>query len=360
MGGVELRNLSKTFPPNIHAVENVNLSIKEGEFVTLLGPSGCGKTTTLRLIAGFEEPASGQILIDDQDVTTLPPYRRDTGMVFQSLALFPHMDVFDNIAYGMRIRKLSKAEIQDNVAELLKLVRLPGMESREVQQLSGGQRQRVAFARALAMNPSVFLLDEPFAALDKNLREEMQVELRRLQKRIQITTVFVTHNQREAMSMSDRIVVMDKGRIEQVGSPLDIYLNPTSPFVANFIGTTNLIPATVQTVGQEAIQLMTPDGPVSATETDLDVTEGRDCLISIRPESVRLTTETDRPEENSFLGKVDFKRHVGELIEYYIHTRAGQEIIASYQTGRPEFFEGDTVRVILDREGYRLLNKDHS
>ena len=359
MGHVELRNLSKTFSPNIRAVENVDLAIEEGEFVTLLGPSGCGKTTTLRLIAGFEEPASGQILINGQDVTALPPYQRDTGMVFQSLALFPHMDVFHNIAYGMRVRKLSKTEIHKNVVELLQLVKLSGMEGRRIEQLSGGQRQRVAFARALAMNPSVFLLDEPFAALDKNLREEMQVELRRLQKRIQITTIFVTHNQREAMSMSDRIVVMNQGRIEQVGSPREIYLNPASPFVANFIGTTNLIPATVQTVGQEAIQLMTPDGPVSAKTTDLDVTEGKECIISIRPESVRLTVEIDKAEENSFLGKVGFKRHVGELIEYYINTRAGQEIIASYQTGSPEFFEGDTVRMILDREAYRLLDKDY-
>ena len=359
MGRVELRNLSKTFAPNIRAVENVDLAIEEGEFVTLLGPSGCGKTTTLRLVAGFEEPTSGQILIDGQDVTALPPYRRNAGMVFQSLALFPHMDVFDNIAYGMRIRKLSRTEIHEKVAELLGLVKLSGMERRKIQQLSGGQQQRVAFARALAMNPSVFLLDEPFAALDKNLREEMQVELRKMQKRIQITTIFVTHNQREAMSMSDRIVVMNQGRIDQVGGPREIYLNPASPFVANFIGTTNLIPATVQRVDQEIVHLMTPDGPISVTGTDFDVTEGKECLISIRPESVRLSVEIDESGENSFLGKVDFKRHVGELIEYYINTRAGQEIITSYQTGRPEFFEGDTVRVILDREAFRLLEKDN-
>jgi ABC-type Fe3+/spermidine/putrescine transport system ATPase subunit len=279
-------------------------------------------------------------------------------MVFQSLALFPHMDVFGNIAYGMRIRKLSGADIGEKVMELLNLVKLPGMERRKIQQLSGGQQQRVAFARALAMNPSVFLLDEPFAALDKNLREEMQVELRRLQKRIQITTIFVTHNQREAMSMSDRIVVMNQGRIDQMGSPREIYLNPASPFVANFIGTTNLIPATVQRVDHEAVHLMTPDGRISLTETALEVADGKECLISIRPESVRLSVETDKSVENSFLGTVDFKRHVGELIEYYIRTRAGQEIIASYQTGRSEFFEGDTVRVVLDRQAFRLLEKD--
>jgi len=360
MGRVELRDLSKSFPPNVRAVDHVNLSIEEGEFVTLLGPSGCGKTTTLRLIAGFEEPSSGQILIDGQDVTASPPYQRDTGMVFQSLALFPHMDVFDNIAYGMRIRKVQKDEIARKVTDLLKLVRLPGLEGRRIEQLSGGQRQRVAFARALAMNPSVFLLDEPFAALDKNLREEMQVELRRLQKRIEITTIFVTHNQREAMSMSDRIVVMDQGRIEQVGSPREIYLDPASTFVADFIGTTNLIPATIQDVEGEVVRLMTPDGPVSSPSGGFRSAQGRECVISVRPESVRLSTETDQAEEGSFRGTIDFKRHVGELIEYYIRTEADQEIIASYQTGSSEFFEGDTVRVIFDQEALRLLEKGDS
>lgn len=360
MGRVEVRDLSKSFPPNVRAVDHVNLSIEEGEFVTLLGPSGCGKTTTLRLIAGFEEPSSGQILIDGLDVTTTPPYQRDTGMVFQSLALFPHMDVFDNIAYGMRIRKIQKDEIARKVADLLKLVRLPGMERRRIEQLSGGQRQRVAFARALAMNPSVFLLDEPFAALDKNLREEMQVELRRLQKRIEITTIFVTHNQREAMSMSDRIVVMDQGRIEQVGSPREIYLNPASAFVADFIGTTNLIPATIQAVEGEVVRLLTPDGSVSSPIGDFRAAQGKECIMSIRPESVRLSPEIDQAEENTFLGKIDFKRHVGELIEYYIRTEADQEIIASYQTGSSEFFEGDLVRVIFDQEALRLLEKDDS
>ncbi len=359
MGRVELRKVSKTFPPSIRAVDDVDLVIEEGEFVTLLGPSGCGKTTTLRIIAGFDEPEKGLILINDQDVTTLPPYYRDCGMVFQSLALFPHMDVFGNIAYSMRIRKLPKTEMQDKVIELLQLVKLSGMEKRRIEQLSGGQRQRVAFARALAMNPSVFLLDEPFAALDKNLREEMQIELRRLQKRIQITTVFVTHDQREAMSMSDRIVVMNQGRIEQVGSPRAIYLNPASAFVANFIGTTNLISATVKAVDHKTIHLMTPDGSILAAKEELDVTKGKEYLISLRPESVRLSAEIDKNLENSFLGEVGFKRHVGELIEYYVNTQSGQEIIASYQTGRPEFSEGDTVRVLVDPKACKILESDH-
>lgn len=357
MGSVELKEVSKTFPPDIRAVAGIDLLVHEGEFVTLLGPSGCGKTTTLRLIAGFEEPAGGRILIDNKDVTTLPAFRRDTGMVFQSLALFPHMDVFGNISYGMRVRKFSKPEIRHKVSELLDLVKLPGIEKRRIDQLSGGQRQRVAFARALAMNPSVFLLDEPFAALDKNLREEMQIELRRLQKRIQITTVFVTHDQREAMSMSDRIVVMDQGRIEQMGSPREIYLKPSSAFVAHFIGTTNLITASVEEVGEEGIRLTTPDGPITVAGKDRTVPEQKECIISIRPESVRLSTEMDGIAENSFLGRIGFKRHVGELIEYYVNTGSGQEIIVSYQTGKPEFSEGETVKVILNAKACRLLDK---
>lgn len=357
MGSVELKAVSKVFAPDIRAVDNVDLLIEEGEFVTLLGPSGCGKTTTLRLVAGFEEPDSGAILIDGRDVTTLPPYERDAGMVFQSLALFPHMNVFDNIAYGMRVRKLPKEQIRSKVAELLQLVRLSNLEERKIEQLSGGQRQRVAFARALAMNPSVFLLDEPFAALDKNLREEMQIELRRLQKRIKITTVFVTHDQREAMSMSDRIVVMDAGRVAQVGSPRDIYLYPSSAFVANFIGTTNLLAATIQELSPEGIRVMTPDGPLWTPDTDRGADKVQECFVSIRPEAVRLSSEPDQAAGNSFPGDVGFKRHVGELIEYYINTRGGQEIIASYQTGAEEFFEGDRVTVTLKPEACLLLDR---
>jgi ABC-type Fe3+/spermidine/putrescine transport system ATPase subunit len=357
MGRVQLQDVCKTFPPDVRAVDHVDLAIEEGEFVTLLGPSGCGKTTTLRIIAGFEEPEHGVVRINDRDVTKLPPYRRDTGMVFQSLALFPHMDVFDNIAYGMRIRKLSRTQILDKVAELLELVKLSGMERRKIQQLSGGQRQRVAFARALAMNPSVFLLDEPFAALDKNLREEMQIELRRLQQRIQITTVFVTHDQREAMSMSDRIVVMDQGRIAQAGSPKEIYLKPASAFVAHFIGTTNLIPARVQAWDGPGLRLLTSDGPLILASAEFQPAPEAEVVLSIRPESVRITTDVDQPVENSFPGEIGFKRHVGELIEYYITTRGGQEIIASYQTGQAEYSQGDRVRVVVNSQQCRLLEK---
>jgi len=358
MGSVELLNLTKTFPPNIRAVENVKLSIEEGEFITLLGPSGCGKTTTLRLVAGLEEPSGGQVLIDGNDVTELPAYRRDIGMVFQSLALFPHMDVFGNIAYGMRIRNASKAEIHHKVEDLLQLVKLPGIERRKIVQLSGGQRQRVAFARALAMNPSVFLLDEPFAALDKNLREEMQIELRKLQRRIKITTIFVTHDQREAMSMSDRIVVMNQGRIEQIGPPQNIYLNPASTFVAHFIGTTNLVSGTVKEATGNEVTLMTGAGVFSTARGASAVGVGQECVVSIRPESVRLSRESNGAEKDGFAGTIALKRHVGELIEYYVNTRMGQEIIASYQTGRPEFSEGEKVRVTFDAQACRILDKD--
>lgn len=357
MGRVQLQEVCKTFPPDIRAVDHVDLTIEEGEFVTLLGPSGCGKTTTLRIIAGFEGPEHGIVRINEREVTTLPPYRRDTGMVFQSLALFPHMDVFDNIAYGMRVRKHSRTQILEKVAELLQLVRLTGMERRKIEQLSGGQRQRVAFARALAINPSVFLLDEPFAALDKNLREEMQIELRRLQQRIQITTVFVTHDQREAMSMSDRIVVMDQGRIAQVGSPKDIYLRPASAFVANFIGTTNLISAKVQALEGPTVRLMTADGPLVVAAAEFQPAPQTEVVLSVRPESVRITADVEQLIENSFLGEIGFKRHVGELIEYYITTRGGQEIIASYQTGQSEHSQGDRIRVVVNSNQCRLLEK---
>lgn len=358
MGRVELIGLSKVFPPGIRAVVDLTLTIEEGEFVTLLGPSGCGKTTTLRLIAGFEEPSSGRILINGRDVTHLPPHRRDTGMVFQSLALFPHMNVFENIAYSMRIRKQPREEIRRRVLELLRMVRLEGLEHRRIQQLSGGQQQRVAVARALAMNPSIFLLDEPFAALDKNLREEMQIELRRLQRRIGITTIFVTHNQREAMSMSDRIVVMNAGVIEQVGTPQEIYLNPASAFVARFIGTANLMEAVVESVDDLKLIVRTQDGPVEVRRHPGHPPARSPCYLLVRPEGVRLQRETTETGPNRLRGRIDFKRHVGELMEYYIKTSSGQEIISAYQTGSEEFFEGEEVLLIIDPLTPRVLHRE--
>ncbi len=244
LAAIELVGVEKEFTAGGHdvrAVEHVDLRIAEGEFFSLLGPSGCGKTTTLRMIAGFEEPTSGQILLHGRDMVGVPPFRRDVNMVFQQYALFPHMDVFENVAFGLRRKKVDKDEIRRRVAEALALVELEGREKRKPRQLSGGQQQRVALARALVNRPRALLLDEPLGALDLKLRQAMQLELKRIQREVGITFVYVTHDQEEALTMSDRLVVMNAGRIEQLGSPRELYEHPATRFVANFIGTSNIL-----------------------------------------------------------------------------------------------------------------------
>ena len=236
---IELKGISKTFEDNL-VLDNINLSIKENEFLTLLGPSGCGKTTTLRIIAGFEESDRGELLFNGTDISALPPYKRQVNTVFQKYALFPHMNIYDNIAFGLKIKKLSKSEIDKKVKDILKLISLEGFEKRNIESLSGGQQQRVAIARALVNEPKVLLLDEPLGALDLKLRKEMQLELKKIQKRLGITFIFVTHDQEEALTMSDKIVVMNKGKIQQMGTPEDIYNEPANAFVAGFIGESNI------------------------------------------------------------------------------------------------------------------------
>jgi ABC-type Fe3+/spermidine/putrescine transport system ATPase subunit len=257
---VTLRGLTKRFD-EVVAVDAVDLHVAAGEFVSLLGPSGCGKTTTLRLIAGFEQPDEGSVLIGGDDVSRLPPYRRDVNTVFQSYALFPHLKVLDNVAYGLKQRGLSKAQRHDRARAMLELVRLPEVEARKPKQLSGGQQQRVALARALVMEPKVLLLDEPLGALDLKVRRQLQIELKRIQETVGVTFVYVTHDQEEALAMSDRVAVMSAGLIEQVGTPREIYDSPSSPFVADFIGETNFImrDGTMIAVRPERVQLR-PDG----------------------------------------------------------------------------------------------------
>lgn len=237
---VDLKNISKEYN-GVKVLENINLYIKENEFLTLLGPSGCGKTTTLRIIGGFEKPMEGKVIFEGKDITNDPPYERQINTVFQRYALFPHLDVFDNIAFGLKIKKISKNEIETRVKNMLRLVNLEGFEKRSIDSLSGGQQQRVAIARALVNEPRVLLLDEPLGALDLKLRKDMQIELKNMQKRIGITFIYVTHDQEEALTMSDTIVVMDKGKIQQVGTPVDIYNEPKNSFVARFIGESNII-----------------------------------------------------------------------------------------------------------------------
>lgn len=241
---IEIKKISKTFEDNC-VLDNLSLNIKKNEFLTLLGPSGCGKTTTLKIIAGFEEADKGEILFNGSDISSLPPYKRQVNTVFQKYALFPHMNVYENVAFGLKIKKTSKDMIDTKVKEMLKLVSLEGFEKRKIDSLSGGQQQRVAIARALVNEPQVLLLDEPLGALDLKLRKEMQIELKRIQQRLGITFIFVTHDQEEALTMSDTIVVMNKGKIQQMGSPEDIYNEPSNAFVANFIGESNLLEGTM-------------------------------------------------------------------------------------------------------------------
>ena len=240
MHTIELVNITKEYN-GVTVLDNLNLYIKENEFLTLLGPSGCGKTTTLRIIGGFEEPTQGKVLFEGKDITNVPPYERQINTVFQKYALFPHLDVYDNIAFGLKIKKLPKDEIDKRVREMLRLVNLQGFERRSIDSLSGGQQQRIAIARALVNEPKVLLLDEPLGALDLKLRKDMQIELKNMQKRVGITFIYVTHDQEEALTMSDTIVVMDKGLIQQIGTPVDIYNEPKNAFVAKFIGESNII-----------------------------------------------------------------------------------------------------------------------
>nr|WP_291649963.1 spermidine/putrescine ABC transporter ATP-binding protein [Clostridium sp.] len=241
---IEIKGISKTFKDNC-VLDNLSLNIKKNEFLTLLGPSGCGKTTTLKIIAGFEDADKGEVLFNGTDISTLPPYKRQVNTVFQKYALFPHMNVYENVAFGLKIKKTPKNEIDSKVKEMLKLVSLEGFEKRSVDSLSGGQQQRVAIARALINEPEVLLLDEPLGALDLKLRKEMQIELKRIQQRLGITFIFVTHDQEEALTMSDTIIVMNKGKIQQMGSPEDIYNEPANAFVADFIGESNILDGTM-------------------------------------------------------------------------------------------------------------------
>lgn len=355
MARVELDGLTKRYG-DVMAVEDASLTIEDDEFVTFVGPSGCGKTTTLRLIAGFETPTSGAVRLDGEDISHLKPFQRNVGMVFQSFALFPHLSVFENIAYGLREdRDLSEAQIEAKVDELLELIQLPGIGDRDPTELSGGQQQRVALARALAIEPEVLLLDEPLASLDKKLREQMQVELRKLHDELEFTTIFVTHNQREAMSMSDRIVVMNGGTIRQVGTPKEVYRNPASTFVANFIGSSNLFDGTVS-ARENGEATITIGGDLELT-CKTSVPSDTQVNVSIRPEALRLGSESaDVP--NSFPCRVEMKRYLGTETEYRLR-RGELSIVAIVQSEQQhdEFNEGDEVTVEVPQSGIQVLTE---
>ncbi len=337
---VSLIDVEKSFGKN-RVVKKMNVEIKQGEFLTLLGPSGCGKTTTLRMIAGFEEASSGTIMVQGVSIEDKEPFERDVNTVFQNYALFPHMNVFDNIAYALKIKKKSKDEIARRVNEMLELVQLKGYEKRKPDELSGGQKQRVAIARALINNPKVLLLDEPLGALDLKLRKQMQVELKRLQKKLEITFVYVTHDQEEALTMSDRIAIMNEGVIEQLASPREIYERPQTKFVAGFIGESNIFDGKVIGVQDEILVVETTAGTIKVNGDGFEI--GERIHVSIRPEYIELSQE---PIEGFDLkGKIQDFIYMGTVIKTSIELMDKKEIKYSRFEKEDYFNEGDSINI---------------
>lgn len=327
---VELRNIVKRFEQNT-VVSNLNLDIQSGEFITLLGPSGCGKTTTLRMIAGFERLTSGEIILDGAHVENLPAYERNVNTVFQNYALFPHLNCFENVAFGLRVKKTSKAEIQKRVKQALTLVQLESFANRMPDQLSGGQKQRIAIARALVNNPKVLLLDEPLGALDQKLRKQMQVELKHLQKQLGVTFIFVTHDQEEALTMSDRIAVMNKGNLDQVGTPSEIYDHPSTTFVAEFIGETNLLAGKVLSANQGQLTLECDGLHITAHSESTNFSAGSEINLAIRPERVTLSKENVQDRIN-IAARLQERIYCGGMTKTIMVLPDGKEFIAQEKT----------------------------
>ena len=341
---VSLQNVEKWYGDN-HVVKNMNLEIMEGEFLTLLGPSGCGKTTTLRMIAGFEDATSGTIEVQGERVEEKEPYQRDVNTVFQNYSLFPHMTVYDNVAYGPTIRKMPKAEIKEKVTEMLALVQMSGYEKRKPEALSGGQKQRIAIARALINNPRVLLLDEPLGALDLKLRKQMQIELKRLQKKLGITFVYVTHDQEEAMTMSDRVAVMRDGVILQMGPPLEIYDHPNCRFVADFIGESNVLEGTVTAIDGNEMTVETADGVVTTQGEGFAV--GEKIFISIRPEYLSVSAEAK--EGFTLRGKIKDFIYMGTVIKTSLDLGSGKEVKFSRFEKDDAIAEGDELYLYWEK-----------
>ena len=321
---IEIAGVSKIYDGGVRAVDAVAMDIRQGEFFSLLGPSGCGKTTTLRMIAGFEIPSAGAIRVDGADITHVPAHKRDMGMVFQNYALFPHRTVAENVAFGLRMRGLDKASIAAKVTAALAMVELSGLEDRRPAQLSGGQQQRVALARAIVIAPRVLLCDEPLGALDKKLRQQMQFELKQLQKKLGLTLVFVTHDQEEALAMSDRIAVMNGGRVEQVGTPAEIYNQPTTRFVADFIGDTNIFRGerTTTSVGGPALDV--GKGLILALPPSIE-TQGTGVLsVALRPEKIRLSPAGDAAAARGVVENTNF---LGGAVLYRITLEGGHRVL---------------------------------
>jgi len=330
---LSVQELAKSFDGQ-DVLRSFNLDVAQGEFVTLLGPSGCGKTTLLRLIAGFDTPDSGIILLDGQDMSALPPEKRQVNTVFQSYALFPHMTVADNVAFGLRLKKIPETEVQHQVEDALAKVKMAGFANRFPGQLSGGQQQRVAMARAIINRPRVLLLDEPLSALDARLRRDMQIELKRLQRELGIAFILVTHDQEEALSMSDRVVVMQEGKIAQVGTPREVYEEPSNLYVARFIGDINLFPGKVQEISKEHLVTLSLLGQQFTTKTTNNLQPGQDIQLLLRPEDLRLTSDIS-PDMPVFNGTIIERSYRGSTLDTTILLQDGPTVQAC------EFFDED-------------------
>ena len=358
---VELRNVTKMFDTDTIAVDSASFAINAGEFFSLLGPSGCGKTTLLRMIAGFVTPSSGTILLNNKEITETPPYKRDVNMVFQSYALFPHMTVYNNIAYGLKMKRVSKPQILEAVKDVIQKVKLSGLEHRKITQLSGGQQQRVALARALVNHPAVLLLDEPLGALDQKLREQMQIELVNLQEQVKISFIFVTHDQREALTISDRIAVMNDGIVEQIGTPKEIYEFPATRFVANFIGTSNFISGNYRETRDGLKRIETPVGDIWV-DSPKQLSAGEQMTVVIRPEKLMISKERDESDINALYGVIEDIIYVGTDTRYFVRipsTGLKLQVFAQnvLHTAKQRFTWFDKVYVSWDPESTSLIKE---
>lgn len=345
---VQLEHVNKFFGPN-HIVKNLDLDVYKGEFLTLLGPSGCGKTTTLRMIAGFENPSSGEILLEGKNVAVSPPNKRDVNTVFQNYALFPHMSVFENIAYGLKMKGVAKDEIQRRVNDALRMVQMESFASRRPREMSGGQQQRVAVARAIVNKPTVLLLDEPLGALDLKLRKQMQFELKHLQQKLGITFIYVTHDQEEALTMSDRVAVMNNGLIEQIDTPNSIYNRPKTRFVADFIGETNLLKGKLLNRSADQVAVMIENVVFSFAGQD-DMKMEENLFVSIRPELVRIK-RTPVEGQASLVGRVTEHVFVGSVYKTIVTLPTGMEIVVSQSSASNELIQnGEEVYLTWDSQ----------
>ena len=348
MATLTIAHLHSSYGPT-KVLHDVGLVVPDGSVVTLLGPSGCGKTTVLRIVAGFLQPDAGTVLLDSQSLLGLPPERRRVGMVFQSYALFPHLDVWGNVAFGLRMARVGRAEQRQRIGEVLELVQLTGLERRKPAQLSGGQQQRVAIARALVTRPGLLLLDEPLSALDKQSRAEMQIELKTLQRTVGITTLFVTHDQEEAMALSDTIVVMREGRIEQAGSPGQVYSQPATPFVAEFVGLSNVVEGAVEAGPVAGLRaLRTLQGAELLFADHQPIQSGQPGRASVRPERILVERSGDRVGPNHYPGRVTNAVFLGALTHIFVSTALGELRALAVNTGTGIPAPGDAVTVVID------------